>query len=254
MLFGRGFGGIGLLEILLIGGGIFFLMRMLGRGRAGAPRHGGRPAYAPGDPYGVGGHEPSSGGAASRAARPVYTGPDIGAKGSGRPSIPPGAGMPSGPAGGAARSDPGLEAGLRAIGASDPSFSKENLLLDARRNFTRFQEAWVARDLNPIREMVDRDIFEKCQGDLDGLRREGRINRLDDIRIRALGLVEAWQEEGFDFVTVRVEASLLDYVVAETSGEVVGGSRTEPVAFTETWTWARKSGKNPWFLSAIEQG
>ena len=69
-----GMGGIGLLEILLIGGGIYFLMRMLGRGRAESPHHSGRPAYAPGDPYGVEGHESP---AESRASGPVYTGPDI---------------------------------------------------------------------------------------------------------------------------------------------------------------------------------
>ena len=242
MLFGRmGMGGIGLLEILLIGGAIFFLLRMLGRGREGAPSYSGRPAYASSDPYGVGGATA----AGERASGPVYTGPDIGTRGSGRPA------MPAGPATGP---DPRLEDGLRAIAEGDRSFSKENFLLDVRKNFMRFQEAWVARDLGPIREMVDRDIYEKCQGDLDELRREGRINRLDDIQVRRLELAEAWQEEDFDFATVRVEASLLDYLVAETSGEVLGGSRTEPVAFTELWTWARKTGPGEWFLSAIEQG
>ena len=252
MLFGRmGFGGIGLLEILLIGGLIFFLFRMFSRRTQEAPRGGAytdRFAHAGGDPYGVGGG-PS---AAERASGPVYTGPDIGSRGSGRPATP------SGPSAGSAAADvrpgPGLEEGLRAIASSDPSFSKENLLLDARRSFLRFQEAWVARDLGPIREMVDRDIYEKSQGDLDELKREGRINRLDDIQIRRLDLTEAWQEEGFDFVTVRIEASLLDYLVSETSGEVLGGSRTGPVTFAELWTWARKTGPNRWFLSAIEQG
>jgi len=213
---------------------------MLGRGREGAPASG-RPAYAGADPYGVGGA--AAGG--ERPGGPVYTGPDIAPRGGSRPAVP---------AGPEVRPDPGLEEGLRAIAEGDRSFSKERFLQDARRSFMRFQEAWVARDLAPIREMVDRDIYEKCQGDLDELRREGRINRLDDIRIQKLDLIEAWQEEGFDFATVRVEASLLDYLVAETSGELLGGSRTEPAAFTELWTWARKSGPGGWFLSAIEQG
>ncbi|OGL58992.1 MAG: hypothetical protein A3J27_08130 [Candidatus Tectomicrobia bacterium RIFCSPLOWO2_12_FULL_69_37] len=249
MLFGRmGFGGgIGLLEILLIGGAIFFFLRMMKR-RQEAPAAAGatyteRLAHQGADPYGVGGATATE----ERPAGPVYTGPDIGARGSGRPA------MPAGPAGPATGPDPRLEDGLRAIAEGDRSFSKERLLDDARRNFMRFQEAWVARDLGPIREMVDRDIYEKCQGDLDELRREGRINRLDDIKILGLDLADAWQEEGFDFATVRVEASLLDYLVAETSGEVLGGSRTEPVAFTEIWTWARKTGPGKWFLSAIEQ-
>lgn len=247
MLFGgMGLGrGIGLLEILLIGGALFFLFRMLGRGRE-APAGAGatyteRLARQGADPYGVGG--PAA--AEERAAGPVYTGPDIAPRGGSRPASP---------AGPEARPDPLLEEGLRAIEASDHSFSREGFLRGARRDFMRFQEAWVARDLGPIRGMVDPDIYGKCQGDLDELRREGRINRLDDIQVQRLDLVEAWQEEGFDFATVRVEASLLDYLVAETSGELLGGSRTEPVTFAELWTWARKRGAREWFLSAIEQG
>ncbi|MEK6710253.1 MAG: Tim44 domain-containing protein [Nitrospinota bacterium] len=250
---GRGIGGgIGLLEILLIGGAIFLLMRMLASRRREAPAGAGA-GYAerlsqPGaDPYGVGGGATTT--TEERPSGPVYTGPDIAPRGSRGPAMPAGPG-----AGPDLRQDPRLEEGLRAIAAADRSFSRENFLLDARRNFMRFQEAWVARDLALVREIVDRDIYEKCQGDLDELRREGRVNRLDDIQILGLGLAEAWQEEGHDFASVRVEASLLDYLAAETTGELLGGSRTEPVRFTEYWTWARKSGPNPWFLSAIEQG
>ncbi|MBI3127702.1 MAG: Tim44 domain-containing protein [Candidatus Tectomicrobia bacterium] len=252
LLFGRmGMGGIGLLEILLIGGGLFLLFRMFGGRRREAPQGGGtytgRLATAEADPYGVGGGPAP----AERARGSVYTGPDIAARGASGPAASPG---PSARPSAGAAPDPGLEEGLSAIRASDPSFSRENFLLDARRGFLRFQEAWVARDLAPIRDAVDRDIYEKSQSDLDELRREGRVNRLDDIQVRRLDLAEAWQEEGFDFATVRVEASLLDYLVSETSGELLGGSRTEPVTFAELWTWARKTGPNKWFLSAIEQG
>lgn len=66
-------------------------------------------------------------------------------------------------------------------------------------------------------------------------------------------MTEAWQEGGQDFLTVRFLASLLDYAVDEVTGQVVEGSRTEPVKFEEYWTFVRAVGPNPWRLSAIQQ-
>jgi predicted lipid-binding transport protein (Tim44 family) len=41
--------------------------------------------------------------------------------------------------------------------------------------------------------------------------------------------------------------------VDETTGQVVEGSKTEPVKFEEYWTFTRPVGNNPWQLSAIQQ-
>lgn len=240
--YGRGMGGgIGILEILLIGGLIFFAIRFFSR-RKEAPRYSGPSGYAaPGaDPYGVGGHEHEPGYGEPPRAGGVYRGPDIS----------PGGGGPAA----ATAADPGMEAGLSAIAAADPSFSREKFLDEARSRFLKFQVAWVARNLGPVRDLADGDLLAEVERDLEALRRERRINRLDDIGIRRCEAVEVWQEEGFDFITVLYDASLIDYVVSEDSGEVLEGSRTHPVAFTEYWTWARRSGGGAWILSAISQG
>ena len=71
--------------------------------------------------------------------------------------------------------------------------------------------------------------------------------------MRSVDITEAWQETGSDFITVRVYANLLDYNVDETTGQVVEGSKTEPVKFEEYWTFTRPVGSNPWQLSAIQQ-
>jgi len=245
LLFGGLGRGIGLLEILLLGLGVMLLLRFLRGPREAGPRYSGRPSHSSqADPYGVGGLAESPAGAYESSGT-LYRGPDIAPRGASGPAVAsPGA---------EARPGPALGEGLAAIAQGDPSFSREAFLRQARENFLRFQEAWVARDLSPIRGLVDGDLLAECQRDLDALRREGKINRLEGVEIRGPEIAEAWQEEGFDFITARYEASLLDYVVSEASGEILGGSRTEPVRFAELWTWARKTGRNPWFLSAIEQ-
>jgi hypothetical protein len=48
-------------------------------------------------------------------------------------------------------------------------------------------------------------------------------------------------------------ANLLDYTIDETTGQVVSGSKTEPVKFEEYWTFTLQVRNNPWQLSAINQ-
>jgi len=79
------------------------------------------------------------------------------------------------------------------------------------------------------------------------------MNRLENIAVRSVDLVETWQESGRDYITVRFYANLLDYAVDETTGQIVSGSKTEPVKFEEYWTFTRPVGNNSWRLSAINQ-
>ena len=85
------------------------------------------------------------------------------------------------------------------------------------------------------------------------LKADKKINKLDNIAVRSVDITEAWQEQGQDYVTVRFYANLLDYVVDENSGQVVSGSKTDPVKFEEYWTFTRSVGNNAWQLSAITQ-
>jgi len=210
-------GGIGLLEIILIGGGIFLFIRFLRNRQAPAYQESyGGPSHSDEDPYGVGGS--SRGGDSSGG---VYLGPDIdSSRGSGSVAKTYAANNHA-------------EEGFPGILAADSTFSRENFLLDVRENFLRFHDAWVARDLLPIRELLDSDIFEQCQRDLERLKSEGRINKLDGFEILSIKIVESWQEESRDFIAVAYGTSLLDYLVSESTGQVLEGSPATPVCFTE---------------------
>jgi len=95
-------------------------------------------------------------------------------------------------------------------------------------------------------------VYEAMAADLEALRREGRINRLENIALRRVEIGEAWQEDGREFFQARLTVTLLDYVVNEATGELVSGSRTEPARFTEDWTFARDRA-GLWRLAAIRQ-
>jgi predicted lipid-binding transport protein (Tim44 family) len=119
--------------------------------------------------------------------------------------------------------------------------------------FFKIQGAWANRDMSSVKSLLTDEMLRILQGDADRLKAEKKINRLENIAVRSVDITEAWQETGYDFITVRIYANLLDYNVDETTGQVVEGSKTEPVKFEEYWTFTRAVGNNPWQLSAIQQ-
>ena len=149
--------------------------------------------------------------------------------------------------------EPDLERGLEYIRQMDPGFEEGRFQQACTDIFFKVQAAWGKRDLEPIRAILTQEMHSQLSEDVERLKKERRINRLENIAVRSVELTEAWQERGQDYVTVRFLASLLDYTVDEGAGQVVEGSRTDPVKFEEFWTFTRPVGPNRWQLSGINQ-
>lgn len=146
------------------------------------------------------------------------------------------------------------EAGLRHVRQMDPGFNEKIFTETCTDAFFRIQGAWANRDMSGVRSLLTAEMLRTLQQEADQLKAAKRINRLDNIAVRSVEIAEAWQEGGEDFITARFLANLLDYTTDEKSGEVVSGSRTEPVKFEEYWTFSRPVGSQSWRLSAINQG
>jgi predicted lipid-binding transport protein (Tim44 family) len=214
------FGGIGFMEILLIAGVLYFVYAYMRR----------RQRPAPATSYG-------------------YTQPqesDTRSWQSGSASAPSATmDMPD------AAGD--LERGLGHIRQMDASFDPRRFSDTASDLFFRVQGAWMGRDMTPVRDLLAPEMYETMQKDSERMRAERRIDRMENIAVRAVDVTEAWQENGQDYVTVRFLASMLDYSIDERTNDVIKGSRSEPVKFEEYWTFTRPVGPNAWRLSAIQQ-
>lgn len=209
-----GYGGPGLFDIILLGGIGYLIYRMV-RGR--------RQAQTPYSPYG--------------AAQPDYQQP--------QQAYVPGA---------AAFGQPATDAsaGLGYIRQMDGSFD-ENRFKDAVMDlFFKVQGAWMNRELSPVTGILTDEMRGIIQEDVERLIRDRQINRLENIAVRSVEITEAWQESGQDYITALIYANLLDYTTDE-AGQVLSGSKTDPVKFEEYWTFTRPVGNNPWRLSAIQQ-
>jgi len=167
-----------------------------------------------------------------------------------QPQYPPVYDQPQGAAPGV---DQDLERGLANIHQFDSAFDEAKFQEWCTDTFFKIQGAWANRDMATVRNLLTDEMHRILQGDAEALKAQKKINRLENIAVRSVDITEAWQESGSDFVTVRVFANLLDYTVDETTGQVVEGSKTDPMKFEEYWTFTRAVGNNPWKLSAINQ-
>jgi predicted lipid-binding transport protein (Tim44 family) len=224
MLFGgmgHGFG-IGLLEILLIGAGIFLLVKFMRRRQVESAQ----PAYA------------TAGGASGS-----YTGyaERVGPSGGGAAATMEAPAAPS-----------DLERGLSHIRQMDARFDPETFEMVARNAFLEVQQGVAQRDVTWLRDRVAPDLYATLQAQCDRLRAARQTNHVEQIRIQRAQVTEAWQESGRDFVTAHIAASLLDYTVDDSTGGVVEGSKSAVQNVEEFWTFTRSVGNNPWQLTAIQ--
>lgn len=142
--------------------------------------------------------------------------------------------------------------GIAHIRQFDQTFDENRYNDQVMDYFFKIQGAWMNRDLTTVLPLLSDEMRSVFQADLDKLIRDKQINRLENIAVRKVDIVEAWQESGQDYINTLIYANLLDYTTDE-SGNVLSGSKSDPVKFEEYWTFTRPVGNNPWKLSAIDQ-
>jgi predicted lipid-binding transport protein (Tim44 family) len=146
-----------------------------------------------------------------------------------------------------------LTRGLRQIREMDSSFDEGKFRETAEDIFFKVQGAWTRRDLSSVRPLLSGQMLTGLQADANQLLARKEINRLENIAVRQVEIVDADQDHGEEYITVKLTASLLDYTVDDSTEKVVSGSPSDPVKFCEFWTFSRKVGDKDWVLSGITQ-
>ena len=175
--------GIGLIEILIFGGLIYFLYKKFFKSPPLSSTSGYAPTYSQSSPAQIGGP----------------WGQDV------MVDVPP--------------DDPLVE-GVRQIWDVDPDFNPEGFKETAQDLFFKIQAGWTRRETSAIKEFVGDQLLNEYAGHFAEMKQKGHINRLENIAVRqVLELVDAGVEGPEIFVKVRFIANLLDYTVDESSEE-----------------------------------
>ncbi len=141
----------------------------------------------------------------------------------------------------------------RSLAMMDPGFAPDQFLKTAQDIFFKVQGAWNRQDVAALKALCGTELTHSWEAEISSLRARGQRNKMDNIALRQSEITEVWTENGQDYITVRLQAHLLDYTIDVKSGAVVNGSDSEPVEFEEYWTFTRAVGPNAWKLSAVQQ-
>ena len=222
---GFGGSGIGFLEILIIGGLIYFLYKKF----SGRRRPGGSSFYSSG-----------GGATSSREYENTFTSQH-------RPPDMASSGIPDM----ASANSPVDELGT--VRHYDPGFDPENFKEYAQDVFFKVQAAWTRRDISVMKQYLGQQLLSEYEQHFADLKAKGQENRLENIAVRKVDIVDMGEMGGEPFVIVQFRANLLDYTVDEATGKVLEGSNSEPVKFQERWAFSKSPGSSQWKLEGIQE-
>jgi predicted lipid-binding transport protein (Tim44 family) len=141
---------------------------------------------------------------------------------------------------------------LSFLSKQDPSLSSQALRELAESTFRKLQECWGKREYGPMEPLLMRALFQQHTAQLQGLVKNHEINRLDDLRVERVDIVNVRYTEKSDQreFSALITASARDYYVDDRSQKYLRGDKG-PARFQEFWTFQRSGDR--WLLREIEQ-
>jgi predicted lipid-binding transport protein (Tim44 family) len=138
------------------------------------------------------------------------------------------------------------------LSRQDPSLSPQELRKLAEATFCKLQECWQARSYGPMEPLLMPPLFAQHKAQLEGLKGNHEINRIENVRVERVDLVNLRYTEkpAQREFTALVTASARDYYTDDRSGKFLRGDKS-PARFQEFWTFHRWG--DQWRLREIEQ-
>lgn len=134
--------------------------------------------------------------------------------------------------------DANLPNAIGALRTKDPAFDVGQFQARVGLVFQQFQIAWSGRNLAQMRPFLSDALFTTQQYWVSAYVAQRLRNITEGARITNLELVKVTSDAFYDAITVRLFATSLDYTVTD-DGRHVSGSRTQPRAYSEYWTFIR---------------
>ncbi len=141
----------------------------------------------------------------------------------------------------------------RSVSASNTDKMWDITLLEntTEQFFYKFQDAWMKRDLNPIRDMMTSNFYDSYQWQLDGMKTRGEVNMMEDISLSSVNIISCkdYIDNKKDSFTAYIKGSIVDYTINETTNEVIKNSGKESEKFVDAYVFLRAG--NKWLADKV---
>ncbi|MPM86786.1 hypothetical protein SDC9_133878 [bioreactor metagenome] len=126
--------------------------------------------------------------------------------------------------------------------ASDPAFSQQTFLENVSNLYVRLQNAWQAKNLEPVRPLLSGALYAQFERQLQRYIANRETNYVEQIAVLAVDIVDYRQDQTNDMLTVLLRTRIVDYVKNDATGQIIRGSDTRELFMTYEWTLIRAKG------------
>ena len=128
------------------------------------------------------------------------------------------------------------------IQAIDPLFNKAEFLSWASDMFVKLQYAWSDRNLETIRYFITPELYEQTNNQVQRYVTNKQINKLERVSVNLSRLYSFAQEGDREILRIVLESKMVDYIIDETSGNILRGDTATNVVNPYILTFVRKAG------------
>jgi hypothetical protein len=142
----------------------------------------------------------------------------------------------------------------KAAQADDGYWDPEELKQRVREVFFPVQATWSKRDVTASRPYVSDKLYQRHKLQLDGLERQHRVNRIEDLQLDEVDIVRVVNVTADDkdrFVAF-IQCRARDWMEDTETGRVVNGNPQAQTTFQQFWSFVRDP-EHGWVLDEIQQ-
>ncbi len=124
----------------------------------------------------------------------------------------------------------------------DPEFDEERVRTLMSNLYVQMQETWQKKDISPLRPYMTDKFFSQMDNQLEQFRKSGRTDYTERIAVLNTGLLGWRQSAGMDYITLRLNARIVSYVLDDRTGELISGDKSREKFMEYEIELCRKSG------------
>ena len=128
------------------------------------------------------------------------------------------------------------------IQENDPCFTAPDFISFAKQVYVDIQDAWCKRDLEPVRGVLHQNLYQQTQRQIERKIADGIVNYLERISVNTAYLTSYRRDAQYEYVSIYLAASMIDYQVKEATGEVILGDMTTRWNLKYKMTFMRTNG------------
>ena len=133
-------------------------------------------------------------------------------------------------------------ADLSVLLKNDPDFDVEKFLEKVRNLYVQMQNAWTAKDWEPMRPSLTDAFFNQLGRQLEEMKKAGRTNHVERIAVLGATVTGYERRDNLDQLKVWIQTRICDYTTDDATGEVVSGDKNRELFMTYEWTMVRTAG------------